>query len=177
MTSFALLTLMLLLAVRHDIRSRRIPNLLVGAGMLAGLACAAAPGGMGLPWALAGMGLGLVCLLPLYALGALGAGDVKLMAAVGGLIGPHGMPLALLWTLLAGGLLTLLVTLYHGTAMQMLRNVRDMLTCALWRLACREMPRLEPAGLSAGKMPYAIAIACGAWMQQVLPGAGLISWQ
>lgn len=171
--SILLASLFLLLAVGHDFRHRRIPNSLVAAGMLAAMACAGAADGIGLRLALAGMALGLLSLLPLYALGGLGAGDVKLMAMVGAFIGPQGMPLALLATLLAGGALTLTVTLCQGTTRQMLHNVRDMLCSAWWRLACREMPRIDPVPASAGRMPYALAIASGVWLQWMLADSSL----
>jgi prepilin peptidase CpaA len=176
MIAFLLLTAMLLLAVRSDLDARRIPNPLVAWGALAGLACSMAPGGIGLAPALAGLLLGLLSLLPLYALRALGAGDVKLMAAVGAFVGARALPLTLLATFVAGGVLTLLVTLYHGTATQTLRNVRDMLSSACWRLLCREAPVLEPAPASAGKMPYALAIAAGAWLQAALADSAPGLW-
>jgi prepilin peptidase CpaA len=168
-----LLTTMLLLAVRSDLDAHRIPNPLVAWGALLALAVSMAPGGIGVAAAMAGFFLGLSALLPLYALRALGAGDVKLMAAVGAFIGPQALPLALLATFIAGGLMTLLITLYRGTARRLMRNVRDMLCSAWWRLACREAPVLEPAPLSAGKMPYALAIAAGAWCQLALAGTSL----
>lgn len=171
-----LLTTMLLLAVRSDLDAQRIPNPLVAWGALAALAASMAPGGIGLAPALAGFFLGLLALLPLYALRALGAGDVKLMAAVGAFIGPQALPLALLATFIAGGLMTVLITLYRGTSRRLLRNVRDMLCSAWWRLACRETPVLEPASVSAGKMPYALAIAAGAWCQLALAGGTLAAW-
>ena len=171
-----LLTTMLLLAVCSDLDAYRIPNLLVACGALAALAASMAPGGIGLAPALAGFFLGLLALLPLYALRALGAGDVKLMAAVGAFIGPQALPLALLATFIAGGLMTVLVSLYRGTARRLLRNVCDMLCSAWWRLACHEAPLLEPTPVSAGKMPYALAIAVGAWCQLALSGSPLSTW-
>ncbi|WP_194711474.1 A24 family peptidase [Noviherbaspirillum soli] len=173
MTAFLLLSGLLLIAVGHDFRHRRIPNSLVAAGMLAAMACAGAPDGIGLQLALAGMAFGLLSLLPLYALGGLGAGDVKLMAMVGAFIGPQAMPLTLLATLIAGGVLTLAVTLRRGTTRRMLHNVRDMLCSAWWRLACRQMPRIDPVPASAGRMPYALAIASGAWLQWMLADSSL----
>ena len=163
-----LLTTMLLIAVRSDLAAQRIPNALVAWGALAALVASMAPGGLGLAYALAGFLLGLLALLPLYALRALGAGDVKLMAAVGAFIGPHALPFALLATFVAGGLMTVFISLYRGTSRQLFCNVRDMLCSAWWRLACREAPVLEPATISAGKMPYALAIAAGAWCQMAL---------
>lgn len=171
-----LLSAMLLLAVRSDLKAYRIPNSLVAWGALAALAASMAPGGIGPAASLAGFFLGLLALLPLYALRALGAGDVKLMAAVGAFIGPQALPLALLATFAAGGLMTVAVTLYRGTALRLLCNVRDMLCSAWWRLACREVPVLEPAPVSAGRMPYALAIAVGAWCQLGLAGSPLAAW-
>ena len=176
MIASVFMSAMLLLAVRSDLDARRIPNPLVALGSLAALACAMAPGGIGLASALAGFFIGLLCLLPLYALRALGAGDVKLMAAVGAFVGPQALPLTVLATFVTGGVLTLLVTLYRGTAMHLLRNVRDMLCSAWWRMACRQTPLLEPAAVSAGKMPYALAIAAGAWLQLALADSALATW-
>lgn len=171
-----LLTTMLLFAVRSDLEAQRIPNVLVASGALAALAVSMAPGGIGLAPALAGFCLGLLALLPLYAMRALGAGDVKLMAAVGAFIGPQALPFALLATFIAGGLMTLCIAMYRGTARRLLRNVRDMLFSAWWRLACQQAPILEPAPLSAGKMPYALAIAAGAWCQLALADSMLAGW-
>ena len=176
MIASILLTTMLLVAVRSDLDAHRIPNPLVAWGALAALAASMAPGGIGLAPALAGLFLGLLALLPLYALRALGAGDVKLMAAVGAFVGPQALPLTLLATFIAGGVMTVLVTLHRGTARRLMRNVRDMFCNAWWRLACREMPVLEPAPVSAGKMPYALAIAAGAWCQLALNGSRLAAW-
>ena len=81
---------------------------------------------------LAGLALGLLLLLPLYLLGACGAGDVKLMAMTGAFLGPQDALGAILMTFLAGGLLAAL----H------------------WHLA----PAGKPKPV---RMPYAPAIALG----------------
>jgi prepilin peptidase CpaA len=76
-------------AAVYDMRWRRIPNWLNLTGVLAGLALNTALFGWeGLR--LAGMGIGLAMLVyfPLYIVRGMGAGDVKLMAAVGALVGP-----------------------------------------------------------------------------------------
>ena len=176
MIASILLSAMLLLAVRSDLDAQRIPNPLVAWGALAALAASMAPGGIGIAPSLAGLFLGLCALLPLYAMRALGGGDVKLMAAVGAFTGPHALPLTLVATFIAGGLMTLLITLHRGTALRLLRNVRDMLTSVWWRLVSRQAPVLEPAPVSAGRMPYALAIAAGAWCQLALAGSPLAAW-
>jgi len=91
----AILLLMVIVAAAYDIRYRRIPNWLTGSGVLVGLVLNAflrtpAPGVLsfgGLLFALKGFGLAFGVYFFLYALRAMGAGDVKLMAAVGSLVG------------------------------------------------------------------------------------------
>lgn len=93
-----------------DIRTRRIPNELTAAiaGVGVGLAAAGASGIS--VWAsMAGFALGLALMMPGHALGATGAGDVKLMAAVGAVVGPSTVVTAFLFTALAGGVLALAV--------------------------------------------------------------------
>src|SRR5471032_315693 len=117
-----LLCTLLALAVWNDLRTRRIPNWLVFSGALLGLTLNAAlpagaglfiapQGAIGLLWALAGLALGLLLLLPMYMLRALGAGDVKLMAMLGAFVGPLAIAGIVVLTLLAGGVLALLVAL------------------------------------------------------------------
>ncbi len=60
-------------------------------------------------WALAGLTLGLLLMLPGHVIGATGAGDVKLVAAIGTMLGPSGVVVAFVYTALAGGLLALIV--------------------------------------------------------------------
>jgi prepilin peptidase CpaA len=83
-----LLTLVLGAAV-YDVRYRRIPNWLTVGGVLIGLAMNTFlyQGWPGLRLSLAGFGVGFGVYLVLYALRAMGAGDVKLMAAVGATVG------------------------------------------------------------------------------------------
>ena len=63
-----------------------------------------------------GFVVGLVLMLPGHALGATGAGDVKLMAAVGAIVGPVLVVSALLFTAIAGGVLAVAVAIRRQTA-------------------------------------------------------------
>src|SRR5271167_4765791 len=91
-----------------DIRHRRIPNWLTLSGACAGFALQAITTGFaGLKFATAGMFLGFGAYLVLYCLRAMGAGDVKLMAAVGAIVGPAGWISVFVATALAGGVLAL----------------------------------------------------------------------
>jgi prepilin peptidase CpaA len=95
-----------------DIRSRRIPNVVTGAMTGAGLALAAAGvNDMTLAAAALGFLVGLGLMLPGHILGATGAGDVKLMAAIGTLVGPGLAVNAFLFTAVAGGVLALAVSM------------------------------------------------------------------
>jgi len=167
-----LLAVLLAAAVACDIRSRRIPNRLVSLGMAAGLTLHATVtpgaglfntpfGGLGLLLALGGLALGLLLLLPMYALGALGAGDVKLMAMIGAFLGPQEMLGVTLFCLVAGGALALLFALVDGSLRKVLGNVRTMLLGSLLRGLSGGTAQLEQPVAATGKLPYAIAIAAG----------------
>src|SRR6266699_5229766 len=85
-----LLGILVAVAALFDIRFRRIPNWLLLAGIIAGLAWNAySSGWSGLGSGAAGLGLGFVLYFPLYLLRARGAGDVRLLAAVGAIAGPR----------------------------------------------------------------------------------------
>src|SRR5690242_236558 len=102
-----LLLLLLSAAAWHDFHSRRIPNVLVLTGTIAGLLSNAVlpqqMGGLGIFNSFAGLGIGFVLLLPPYLLRAMGAGDVKLMAMTGAFLGAKGVMDAFVYILLAGG--------------------------------------------------------------------------
>ena len=89
-----------------DLRTRRVPNRLTLSIALAGLALAASGlSGVTLASACFGGLVGLALMLPGHVIGATGAGDVKLFAATGTLLGPAGITTAFIYTLLAGGAL------------------------------------------------------------------------
>jgi prepilin peptidase CpaA len=100
----------LFVATAVDIRTRRIPNELTAtmAGLGVGFSAA---GVSGLPvWAsVLGFIVGLALMMPGHLLGATGAGDVKLMAAVGAIVGPGQVVTAFLFTAVAGGVLAVVV--------------------------------------------------------------------
>lgn len=101
-----------LVATVIDIRTRRIPNELTAAmaGIGVGLA-ASGISGLSLGASLTGFAIGLLLMLPGHALGATGAGDVKLMAAVGALVGPATVVNAFLFTAVAGGILAVAIAI------------------------------------------------------------------
>src|SRR5690242_1594481 len=90
-------------AVRDDLLFHRISNRLTGTLLCVGLAIRMLGGGWsGLEQSLLGVMVGLGCLLPFYIARGMGAGDVKLLAATGALLGPYDVWIAAICTLLIG---------------------------------------------------------------------------
>lgn len=171
------LCLFLVAAVWTDIRQRRISNALVLAGSIVGIACntvlpegngfaSALPGALGFGEAAGGFMAGLGLMVPLFLLRAMGAGDAKLVAMVGAFLGPHAVVRVVLATFLVGGLMALAVTLRNGSLRRLFCNLQTMLLAGFFKLALKEMPTVDVAVVSAGKLPYAVAIAGGtmAWV-------------
>jgi prepilin peptidase CpaA len=91
-----------------DMRTRRVPNEITGGLAAAGLLLAAfGVSGVSLASSFLGIVVGLALMMPGHVLGATGAGDVKLFAAAGTIIGAASMPWAFVYTALAGGLIGL----------------------------------------------------------------------
>jgi prepilin peptidase CpaA len=154
---FALALLLTLAAIR-DIQTHRIPSGIPAAGLAAGLAGHVwHGGGPGLVWSLAGIAAALPLLLP-YAAGALGAGDVKLLMAVGALTGPFFLLWTLLGTIFAGALLAVAWAARRGVLRETVQNVQFGLLLLGTRTG---LPALASVS-KAGRMPFAPAIALGA---------------
>jgi len=128
-TQALLLTLVLGAAV-YDVRYRRIPNWLTVSGVLAGIAMNTFlyQGLPGLIFALKGLLLAFVSYVALYALHAMGAGDVKLMAAVGAIVGWENWFGIFLITAVIGGIMSLILVASRGRVKKTLFNVGFILS-------------------------------------------------
>lgn len=174
----ATLMILLALAVIVDIRTRTIPNLLVATGLAVGfLLQLLVPigdgpftdgGAIGILSAAAGVTVGFAGLFPLYALRAMGAGDVKLMMTVGAFLGPMQTVGVLVLTFAAGGVLALGMALWQRSMAQLVTNLRFMLTHSAVKAATSQGMKFEPLQHTAGRMPYAVAIAAGTVLQLIL---------
>jgi prepilin peptidase CpaA len=148
-------------AAATDIRSRRIPNGLTYPAMLVGLVLQTAlHGWKGL---LLSVGGGLLfggVFMLFYIVRGMGAGDVKLAAALGSIIGYAGSPQVMFATALAGGALAILFMLVAGRFVETLRNT-------LWvaafhaRHGLQTHPVVNLNNPGAVRMPYGIAFAIG----------------
>jgi prepilin peptidase CpaA len=155
MVPVILLLGLLSVAVVSDLRRHRIPNFLVVLGLTLGLAGQIYMGGIsGLGDGALGLLIGFGVFLPLYALGGMAAGDVKLMATVGSFMSPQWALWTAFFSLIAGGLCGLLLVLVCGQVQQTLGRYWLMLQARAY---------LAPAGDEvAGKpFPYSIAILLG----------------
>lgn len=168
--SLTALALIMLAALVTDVRQRRIPNKLIFLALCAGLfthvlgpandadgLLSHRPGALGAKAALAGALTGLALFLPLFALRAMGAGDVKLMAGIGSFAGPADTLSIALFILVMGGVLAVARMLWSGTTRHVMANVMLTLSPVL-----HGGPRLfNPAKHSVDRMPYALAMVTG----------------
>jgi prepilin peptidase CpaA len=143
-------------AVREDLLTHRIPNRLTSSLLCLGLTLQFILGGWSaLGEAALGTAVGLAVLLPLHLLRATGAGDVKLLAALGAVLGPHWILLAGLYTLIAGGVLALGYLVLGGLrAATAPVGVPWLLRIQLGFDRAQQLRR--------ERFPYALAIAVGA---------------
>ncbi len=180
----AILCSLLLCAVITDIKAHRISNRLVFIGACAGIVfnttlpegygfVSVLPGALGFHGSLAGLGTGLGLMLPLYLLRAMGAGDVKLMAMVGAFLGAHATLNVVLATFAIGGLLCIAVVLRNRMLALLLSNLRTMLLSGFFKLMLNEVPTIDAASSSAGKLPYGVAIAAGTIACVMLTSMGI----
>src|SRR5687768_14664742 len=115
MATLAIVIIVGAIATVVDIRTRRIPNELTASTFLVALAMAATgASGLSVGAAIAGSLLGLALMAPGHVFGAMGAGDVKLLAALGALLGPGLTVAAFIYAAIAGGVLALLVAARRG---------------------------------------------------------------
>jgi len=98
--------LVLVAAAAFDIAKRKVPNALILSGLAVSLGFAGLSGPTGVGRMLAGIGVAMLVLLPVYARGLMGAGDVKLISLVGSFLGVHHLLWAMLCIFIAGGFLT-----------------------------------------------------------------------
>jgi prepilin peptidase CpaA len=145
-----------LVASITDLRSRRIPNALSLAVAAAGLAVAVLHAGpLTFLGACGGCLVGLLFMLPGYVFGATGAGDVKLFAAMGTLLGPGAMVTAFFYTAIAGGIIALAVAMMRSSLGATIRRAGTLLATGGANVAEIERSARD------NRFAYAPAIAIG----------------
>jgi prepilin peptidase CpaA len=144
-----------------DVRGRRIPNALIYGAILLGVAVnVALMGGRGLLGSVIGLlGGGLALLVPFW-LGGVGAGDVKMMAALGAILGPVPALIALLLGMVIGGVLTAVQLAFLGRLREKLGRLRRMVSAAASARSVAPL-RLSFEDPEAVSMPYSVPLALG----------------
>jgi len=152
---------LLAIACVSDLRTRRIPNVLTLSAAVGALLFHLITGGWSAAgWSLAGLALGALLFLPMFALRGMGAGDVKLLAAVGAWLGPGQVAIVALATSIAGGILALIVALSYGYLRKALSNLALLLTH--WRVAgVRPLSTVTLEGARGPRLAYSFPIAIG----------------
>jgi prepilin peptidase CpaA len=140
-----------------DLRTRRVPNWMTLGITALGMTLAAAQlTDRTISGALGGFALGLALMLPGHVIGATGAGDVKLFAAVGSILGPAGIAAAFVYTAIFGGALALTVAVLRGRLNHTLQETATLVVTGGANVAQIERPSAD------NRFAYAPAIALGA---------------
>ena len=146
--------------IYNDVRYRRIPNPYVLATLVSGLTLNLVVGGLqgGLN-SIGGCVLAFILMFILHVFGAMGAGDVKLFAAIGSVIGVQLVLPTFVVVILTGGLLALITTLRSGVFRTTMFRVLQILVGLLpgW-----QMPKFSVPADRRLTIPYGAAITIGA---------------
>ena len=149
-----------LLIIYYDLRYRRIPNPFVLATLISGITFNIALGGWnGASNSIGGLALAFILMFTLHVFGAMGAGDVKLFAAIGSMIGAELVFPTFVVVLLTGGLIALVSILRSGMFRTTMGNVLQIL---MGLLPGRQMPRFNVPADRRLTIPYGAAITIGA---------------
>ena len=144
-----------------DVKSRRIPNFVTMPAFLFGLALHLALGG----WRqlLSSLAAGLICaavFLVFYLAGGMGAGDVKLILAVGCIAGLSHVAYLLVLTALSGGVMAIVWAMARGQLQQTIMNVGELASHHR-HAGLQPHPDLNLKNAATLRLPYALAIAGG----------------
>lgn len=144
-----------------DVRSRRIPNVLTfGAALVAGAVHLLLGGAAGIVVSIEGWLLGIALFFPFFALRGLGAGDVKLLGALGAWLGPGSIVFVALYSTLAGGIVAVIVALRSRYLARALRNIKALVT--FWMtVGLKPADGLTLASADAPRVAYAVPMLAG----------------
>ncbi|MDR4496216.1 MAG: prepilin peptidase [Nitrospirales bacterium] len=166
------LAIALVLAAYIDVREGRIPNWLTFS--LAGFGTVvntADQGWAGFLNSIEGVSLGILCLIFFYIKGGMGAGDVKLLGAIGGVMGPYLVVYVFGFAAILGGLYSLVMLMAQGG----FRYTWDRVVLLLQTLQCTKSVLVAPTpGPQEPKLRYALVLGLGTVLTQTLIIYGLL---
>jgi prepilin peptidase CpaA len=164
--TFLFLLPLALVITYYDVRYRRIPNTFVLATLAMGIAVNAFAGGLnGALASLGGCALAFVLMFILHVFGAMGAGDVKLFAAIGSVVGSSLVLPTFFVVVLVGGVLGVVTMFRAGAVRTTLQNILMLIVGLLpgWK-----MPRLAVPADRRKTIPYGVAITFGSLISLIL---------
>jgi prepilin peptidase CpaA len=148
-----------MVVIYYDLRFRRIPNVLVVAALIAGLTINISYGGWrGAVSSLGGFAVAFIPMFLMHVFGAMGAGDVKLFAAVGAVVALPLVPMTFVVVVMLGALLAIYSMIRSRTVLSTMHGVLRMFVGLLpgW-----EMPRFSLPPDRKHTIPYGVAIMLG----------------
>jgi prepilin peptidase CpaA len=159
------------ICIATDVRTRRIPNLVCGLGMVAGLVLNTIHGGSaGLLASASGLLVAVALLLFPFAMGGLGGGDVKMMGAIGALLGPRTTLEGLLVGLMFGGAIMIVHLARRHRLRETVVNVGTMATASVLGGSVEPL-RVSAAQPGAIALPYSIPLGLGTIAVLALSGS------
>lgn len=163
-TKYIFLIILLIVSVYFDLRFRKIPNCLILAGVVAGVLLNTLTNGLnGFLGSIYGLILGIVLLVLPFALGGIGAGDVKLLGVVGAVNGTALVFQTFLVMAVWGGLISFILLLRSGQLLKILKwftgLIKEFLMAAV--LKGRYMITLKPMPSTGMSLPYAVPLFMG----------------
>ena len=155
------LSSILVVAAVTDLRTQKIPNLLTFSTMFLGLVYHSIINGWsGIIFSIEGLLLGIAILIIPYIMGGMGAGDAKLMGAIGAMVGPKGVFIAFLYTAIAGGIYALIILLFN---MEYFKDFmkRSLITIKSFVLTRQFISVPAEKSKNKPKLCYGVSIAIG----------------
>ena len=166
------LSSILIIAAVIDIRVKKIPNLITFPTMVLGPVYYGVTNGWdGLLFSLGGLALGMGIFFILYMMGGMGAGDVKLMGAVGAIVGSKGILLTALFSAIVGGVYALIVLLFNIEYLKDLIK-RSYITIKSFVFTKQFIPVPAEKSLKKPTLCYGVAIAIGTFSYLILEAYG-----
>ena len=152
-----------------------MPNWLTLSGVLFGIVVNTVLLRTGGLWsAFEGLGLAVLIYLPLYLLRGMGAGDIKLMAAVGAIVGPANWLRIFVLTLLFGAAAAIVLVVAKRRLRRTFQNIWIILASLISGQApYKKNPELDVRSEQGIRLPHAVSVACGTLVFIVAQAAGI----
>jgi prepilin peptidase CpaA len=161
------------LSAFFDLKIRRIPNWLIGLGLICGVVLNAFQGSHYLIQSLLGFVVGVAALLLPFALGWIGAGDVKYFGVVGALLGVSWLPRVFFYSAVIAGLIALGYVAMGLASISRFKNFwLDIKAVVLSMGNILPDPVGVKASVPGNSVPWGVAFAAGTFIAYYLDPSG-----